>query len=58
MDISAFWQFDFLRRALEAGLLIGIVAPLLGIFLVVRRYSLFRTPCRMCHFLVLLWRLS
>ncbi len=40
MDISAFWQFDFLRRALEAGLLIGIAAPLLGIFLVVRRYSL------------------
>ena len=40
MDIAAFWQFDFLRRALEAGLLIGIAAPLLGIFLVVRRYSL------------------
>ncbi len=40
MDISVFWQFDFLRRALEAGLLIGLAAPLLGIFLVVRRYSL------------------
>ncbi len=40
MDILAFWQFDFLRRALEAGLLIGIAAPFLGIFLVVRRYSL------------------
>ncbi len=40
MDIAAFWQFDFLRRALEAGLLIGVAAPLLGIFLVVRRYSL------------------
>jgi len=40
MDISVFWQFDFLRRALEAGILIGVVAPLLGIFLVVRRYSL------------------
>ncbi len=40
MDLSAFLQFDFLQRALEAGILVGIAAPLLGMFLVVRRYSL------------------
>jgi len=40
MDFFSFLQFDFLRRALEAGVLIAIIAPLLGIFLVVRRYSL------------------
>ena len=40
MDLSAFLQFDFLQRALEAGVLVGIAAPLLGMFLVVRRYSL------------------
>ena len=40
MDLTAFLQFDFLKRALEAGILVGIAAPLLGIFLVVRRYSL------------------
>lgn len=39
MDLS-FFQFDFMRRALEAGVLVGIAAPLLGMFLVVRRYSL------------------
>jgi zinc transport system permease protein len=33
-------QYDFMVRALEAGLLIGLVAPLIGIFLVLRRYSL------------------
>lgn len=40
MDFFHLFQFDFLRRALEAGILVGIAAPLLGIFLVVRRYSL------------------
>lgn len=40
MDLFHFLQFDFLRRALEAGILVGIAAPLLGIFLVVRRYAL------------------
>jgi zinc transport system permease protein len=33
-------QYDFMVRALEAGLLIGLVSPLIGIFLVLRRYSL------------------
>lgn len=33
-------HYDFVVRALEAGLLIGIIAPLIGIFLVLRRYSL------------------
>ncbi len=41
MDIfGAFLEFDFLRRAFVAGVLIGLAAPLLGIFLVVRRYAL------------------
>lgn len=33
-------QFDFLRYTFLTGLLIGVVAPLLGVFLVVRRMSL------------------
>ena len=34
------FQYGFIIRGLEAGLLIGVVAPLIGIFLVLRRYSL------------------
>ncbi len=33
-------QYDFILRGLEAGIIIAIIAPLLGIFLVLRRYSL------------------
>ena len=35
-----FFAYDFLLRALIAGVLVAIVAPVLGIFLTVRRYSL------------------
>lgn len=35
-----FFTYDFLTRALIAGLVIGAVAPILGMFLTVRRYSL------------------
>lgn len=34
------FQYGFILRGLEAGLLIGAIAPLIGIFLVLRRYSL------------------
>jgi zinc transport system permease protein len=34
------FQYGFMIRALEAGLIIGAIAPLIGIFLVLRRYSL------------------
>lgn len=34
------FKYDFMIRAFEAGIAIGIVAPLIGMFLVVRRYSL------------------
>lgn len=34
------FQYDFMLRAFEAGIAVGIVAPLIGMFLVVRRYSL------------------
>lgn len=34
------FQFDFMIRAFIAGITISIVAPLIGMFLVVRRYSL------------------
>lgn len=37
--IEHFLQFDFLRHTFYTGLLIGLVAPLLGTFLVVRRLS-------------------
>ncbi|MCR4326917.1 MAG: metal ABC transporter permease, partial [Candidatus Roizmanbacteria bacterium] len=35
------FQYAFMVRALVAGLVVGTVAPLLGQFMVVRRYSLF-----------------
>lgn len=34
------FQYDFMVRAFEAGIAIAIIAPLIGMFLVVRRYSL------------------
>lgn len=34
------FEYSFMVRALEAGLIVGAVAPLIGIFLVLRRYSL------------------
>lgn len=34
------FHYSFIIRALEAGLLIGLIAPLIGVFLVLRRYSL------------------
>jgi zinc transport system permease protein len=34
------FQYSFIIRALEAGTLVAIIAPLIGIFLVLRRYSL------------------
>lgn len=38
--LGDFIQYDFLRYTFYTGLLIGIIAPLLGTFLVVRRLSL------------------
>ena len=40
MMLGDFIQYDFLRYTFYTGLLIGIIAPLLGTFLVVRRLSL------------------
>lgn len=34
------FQYDFMIRAFVAGIAIGVIAPLIGMFLVVRRYSL------------------
>lgn len=34
------FQYDFMIRAFIAGLIIAVIAPLIGIFLVVRRFSL------------------
>jgi len=36
----AMFQYDFMVRALIAGVVVGAIAPVIGIFLVVRRYSL------------------
>ena len=33
-------QYSFIIRGLEAGLIIAIIAPIIGLFLVLRRYSL------------------
>jgi zinc transport system permease protein len=38
--IDVFFQYDFLRYSLFTGLMIGFLAPFLGVFLVVRRLSL------------------
>lgn len=38
--VEAMFQYEFLRNAFLAGVLIGLVAPLLGVFIVVRRLSL------------------
>lgn len=38
--IEDFFQYDFLRRALLAGIILGVLAPIIGQFLVVRRFSL------------------
>ena len=38
--IESFMEFQFLQNAAITGLLIGLVAPLLGVFIVVRRLSL------------------
>src|SRR5258708_10934913 len=34
------FQYEFVTRGLIAGILIALIAPLIGIFLVLRRYSL------------------
>lgn len=34
------FQYSFILRGLEAGIIVALVAPLIGIFLVLRRYSL------------------
>jgi zinc transport system permease protein len=34
------FQYGFIVRGLEAGIIVAIIAPLIGIFLVLRRYSL------------------
>lgn len=38
--ISVFLQHEFLRNAFYSGLMVGFLAPVLGVFLVVRRLSL------------------
>ena len=34
------FQYDFMIRAFTAGLIIAVLAPTIGIFLVIKRYSL------------------
>lgn len=38
--ITEIFQYSFMVRGMEAGLVVGLVAPLIGLFLVLRRYSL------------------
>ena len=40
MHILDIFQYSFIIRGLEAGIIVAIIAPLIGIFLVLRRYSL------------------
>lgn len=34
------FQYSFMTRAMQAGVIIAVIAPLIGVFLVLRRYSL------------------
>jgi zinc transport system permease protein len=36
----SFLQYTFIQRAFEAGIIVGVIAPLIGTFLVTKRYSL------------------
>jgi zinc transport system permease protein len=38
--VSSFFEYEFLQNAFVSGMLIGLIAPLLGVFVVVRRMSL------------------
>ena len=38
--MTMIWDFDFMRRALLAAALVGLIAPLIGVFLVQRRLAL------------------
>ncbi|PWU22934.1 metal ABC transporter permease [Candidatus Cerribacteria bacterium 'Amazon FNV 2010 28 9'] len=40
MNFIQLLQYGFILRGLEAGIVIALIAPLIGIFLVLRRYSL------------------
>lgn len=40
MTLFQIFHYSFIIRGLEAGILIALIAPLIGIFLVLRRYSL------------------
>ena len=38
--IESIFRYEFLQNAFASGLIIGFIAPLLGVFIVVRRLSL------------------
>ncbi len=40
MNFADLFQYDFVVRAVIAGTIVAVIAPLIGIFLVLRRYSL------------------
>ncbi len=40
MTMPEILQYEFMVRALAAGIVVGVIAPIIGVFLVVRRYSL------------------
>jgi zinc transport system permease protein len=40
MNVFQLFQYEFLVRALSAGIILAVIAPLIGMFLVVRGYSL------------------
>lgn len=40
IDLLEIFNYGFMNRAMIAGLVVGLIAPMIGLFLVIRRYSL------------------
>ena len=47
--ISGILQYEFLQNAFLTGIIIGIIAPLIGVFVVVRRLSLIADASKSCY---------
>ena len=49
--IEAIFSYEFLQNAFLSGIIIGVIAPLLGLFIVVRRLRLLQMHLAMSRLL-------